>query len=182
MTAISSSHVLDDSILFELDKIRVGSTKRRIVYELVEFKKNDMYIDAKYEENVSNIIYSTILVTIIPKGEDTIYSFNISSDYPFKPPSKFTINYKDYKQYLKIDSPKTIEEIRTYNDIKCLCCNTISCGSNWCPSLKMQSFINEFKQVKKYRRDIINRLLAKKIVEKYLVQDLNVIINEWLGL
>ena len=46
----------------------------------------------------------------------------------------------------------------------------------------MQNFIIEFKQMKKYRRDIINRLLAKKIIDKYLNSDLNYILNELLGL
>lgn len=46
----------------------------------------------------------------------------------------------------------------------------------------MENIIIEFKQIKKYRRDIINRLLAKKITGKYLNSDLNYILNEWLGL
>jgi len=180
MRPISSAEVLDDSILFELDKLNVGYIKKRIVNELVELKQNNACIDVKYQEDFSNIIHSTILVTIFPNEEDnTIYHFSLTRDYPLKPPSKFTINYKDYKQYLKINSSKTIEELRTYYDIQCLCCISIYRCENWGPKLKMQNMINEFKQIKKYRRYIMNRLLAKKIVDKYLIEDINLM--EWLG-
>lgn len=180
MTALSSSQVLDDVILNTLDRFQIGSIKKRIINELVEFKKNNAYIHLEFQENYTHFNQSTIKITIFLNQENDVYSFHISRDYPFKPPSKFTINYKDYKQYLKIDSPKTINELRTYNDIKCFCCSSIYCSGNWSPGLKMQNIMNEFKQIKKYRRDIINRLLAKKIVDKYLIPDLNIILNEWL--
>jgi ubiquitin-protein ligase len=182
MTALSSSQVLDDYILFDLDKFQRGTIKKRLVNELVEFKENDAYILVVFEENYIKKNDSSIKITIVPSEEDNIYSFTITRDYPFKPPSKFTINYKDYSQYLKIDSPKTIEELRKYNNIQCLCCNNILCAANWSPGLRMKNFITEFIKMKKYRRDIINRLLAKKIVDKYLNPDLIYILNEWLGL
>jgi len=182
MDALSSSQILDDDILFELDRFQIGSIKKRIVNELVEFKKKNAYIHVEFQENYKKISDSTIKISIVPIEEDNIYSFTITTNYPFSPPSKVTINYKDYKQYLKIDSPKTLEELIKYNGIRCLCCNTISCGPNWGPVLRMKNFIDEFKQMKKYRRDIINRLLSKKIVDKYLNSDLIHIINEFLGL
>lgn len=182
MSALSSSQILDDYILNTLDRLNIGSVKKRIINELVEFKKKDANIHVELEENYKEFNKVTIKVTVVLNQENDIYSFHISRDYPFKPPSKFIINYKDYKQYLKIDSPKTIQELRTCNHIKCLCCSTILCSASWSPILKMENIIIEFKQIKKYRRDIINRLLAKKITGKYLNSDLNYILNEWLGL
>jgi hypothetical protein len=179
MAALSSSQILDDDILHELDKFQIGSIKKRIVNELVEFKQNYACIPVViFEENYTKISDSTIKINIIPNDGDNLYCFTITRDYPFKPPSKVTINYKDYKQYLKIDSPKTLGELRKYNDIQCLCCNTILCPANWSPAIKLQNFITEFKQIKKYRSDIIHRLLSKKIIDKYLISDINLL--EWL--
>lgn len=175
MNIPSSSQCLDNNILIELDKLNIGCVKKRIVCELVDFKKKDAYVNVEYKEHINN---STIVVTIIPNDENNIYHFTIAKNYPYRPPIKFCINYKDYKQYLKIDSRKTINELQIYNNIQCLCCSTICCGCNWSPALRMQSCINEFKQLKKYRRDIINRLLSKKIINKYLISDIN--LDEWL--
>lgn len=178
MTTPSSSTILDSYILFELDKISLGSFKRRITNELVEFVKSGAYIHVEYQENFIQFNRSTIIITILPNTSDIIYHFTISNEYPFKPPIKFSVNYKDYKKYLKIDSQKTLNELRVYNKIQCLCCNTISCGEHWSPSLKMQHFIDEFNKIKKYRRNIINRLLTVKIINKYLISDINII--QWL--
>jgi ubiquitin-protein ligase len=175
--ALSSSQILDDDILFELDRFKIGSIKKRIVNELVEFKKKDAYIHVEFQENKHNHSHA-IQINVVPNNEDNVYCFTITSDYPFKPPSKVTINFKDYKKYLKIDSSKTMEDLRKYNGIQCLCCNTISCSANWSPAIRLQDFISEFKQIKKYRRDIINRLLSIKIIDKYLISDINLL--EWL--
>jgi len=180
MAALSSSQFLDNDILFHLDRFQNGPIKKRIVNEIVEFKKNNAYVHLEFEENYTHFHQSTIKINIVPNEDNNIYSFILSKNYPFTPPIKFCINYKDYKQYLKVDSPKTMNELRIYNDIKCFCCSSIYCSGNWSPGLKMQNMMNEFKQIKKYRRDIINRLLAKKIVDKYLIPDLNIILNEWL--
>jgi|Laugresbdmm110sn_1035088.scaffolds.fasta_scaffold47892_2 ubiquitin-protein ligase len=180
MNALSNSQILDDDILFELEKFKLGSIKKRIMNELIEFKQKDHYVHVEFEENDTDSNYSTIKVTIVPNGEDTIYSFNITRDFPFKPPINFTINYKNYRQYLKIDSPKTMEELRKYNGISCLCCNTISCTGNWSPVFRMKSLIIEYKQTRRFRRNIIYRLLAKKISDKYLVSDIYFILVELL--
>ena len=182
MNALSSSQILDDCILLELDKFETGSIKKRIVNELVEFKNTGACIHVEFQENYTNFNNSTIKIYIIPNEGDTIYSFTITRSYPFNPPINFNINNKDYKQYLKINSSKTIEELRTNYGIQCLCCSSIYCGGKWSPSLSIKNLINEFKQMNKYRREIINRILVNKIVDKYLVTDFNIILNEWLGL
>jgi ubiquitin-protein ligase len=178
MTPSNSQCLLDDTILYNLNRLNIGFVKKRIIRELNEFSKSGAHIHVEYEENFARQNNSNIIITIIPKEADTIYHFTITNDYPLKPPSKFKVNYKDYKRYLQINSPKTIDELRKYNNINCLCCNTIYYIGNWRPSLSMHTFINEFKQMKKHRRDIINRLLATKIVNKYLIPDINII--QWL--
>jgi ubiquitin-protein ligase len=173
----SSSLSLDNSILLELDKFSSGSVKRRIVNELVEFVKKDAYIDVEYKEMNNQ---SIILLTIVLKKTDTIFQFHISRDYPFKPPMKFKINFKDYIHFLKIETRKTLNELKSFYNINCLCCNNLYCGNiNWSPTYKLQHFINEFMKIKKYRYDIVVKVLCKKIVEKYLILDINLI--QWLS-
>jgi ubiquitin-protein ligase len=91
INTISSSQSLNSDILFELDKIKKGSLKRRLTNELVEFAKNGSYINAEYEYDDTK---SFITITIVLKEEDNVYHFDITDDYPFKPPENFRINYK----------------------------------------------------------------------------------------
>lgn len=170
----SSSQSLDTDILLELDKIQKGSVKRRLTNELVVLANKGACIHVEYIN--TNIEFVTI--TIVLKGEDNVYHFDVTHDYPFKPPKSFRINYKNYKQYLKIDSHETLSQLKLYNGINCLCCHSISCGNKWAPVMRLYDFINEYKKMKKYRRDIINRLLAQKIIDKYLYYDANLV--EWL--
>jgi hypothetical protein len=172
----SSSVSLHDNILFELDKLKIGNVKKRIVNELVEYKNIYSYIDAEYKENINQPI---IIVTIALKKNDTLFQFYITKEYPFKPPIKFKINCKNYIDYLKIESQKTLYELKTFYNINCLCCNNIYCDhTKWSPTIKMQDFINEYKKIKIYRYEIIIRILCKKILEKYLISDINLL--EWL--
>lgn len=173
-TATSSSQSLDPNILFELDKLNKGDFKRRLTNELVEFSKLGAYIHAEYINSNKNYI----IITIVPKGEDNIYHFDITNNYPFYPPLRFRVNYKSYIQYLNIESRKTLNELKLYNGLNCLCCHTISSGGKWGPTLRLIDFINEYKQIKQYRRQIINRVLIQKIINKYLYPDVNLI--QWL--
>ena len=177
MDVLSSSQPLDD-ILYNLDRFQTGPIKKRIVNELVEFKAEGAYIHSEYRENFNHFNKSAIVITIIPFQKDDIFNFTITKDYPFVPPIDFSINYKKYTKYLKIESSKTLNELREFNGINCLCCKTIACGQNWGPALRMYNFISEYYKIKKYRRDIINRLLSAKIIEKYLISDINLL--EWL--
>lgn len=174
-TAKSSSQSLDADILLELDKFHKGGLKKRLTNELVELTKSGSYIHAEY---INNNNKNFIIITIVPKGEENIYHFDIANDYPFAPPLSFRINYKNYKHYLKIDSLKTLNELKFYNGLNCLCCNTIFCGGKWGPTMRLIDFINEYNQMKKYRRDIIYRILVQIIINKYLYPDVNLI--QWL--
>lgn len=176
MNATSSSQSLDENILFALDNLKIGSAKRRIVNELVEFIKKGAYIDATYNEDNKNNVNSIITINIMFQYNH--FSFDITNRYPFIPPKNFRCNYINYKNLLRISSPKTLEELKKYKGINCLCCHTIACGDNWGPSIRMIDFINEYNKIKQYRRDIINRVLVEKIISKYLISDIN--LCEWL--
>ena len=175
MNISSSSQSLHSDILFELDSLQSGSTKRRLMNELVKFKNMNAYIYAEHKRNFNE---SVITITIVIEGEKDIYHFDITPGYPFRPPKNFRINYIDYKKYLYVNSPKTLQELKIYKGVNCLCCHTILCCNVWSPALQLNHFINEFKKIKEYRRYIINRLLAQKIINKYLISDINLF--HWL--
>lgn len=186
----SSSQSLNDDILFELDKLNRGTVKRRLTNELVELQKQGAYINVEYCSNncsnnlVNNSINSEIqksyiTVTVVLKENNIVYQFDILTDYPFKPPTRAKINYYDYRSnYLQIQSQKTIKELKEFIPFECLCCSILLCHANWTPCIRIITLIQEAEKIRKYRRIIINRLLAKKIIEKYLISDIN--LYQWL--
>jgi len=166
---------LNKDILFELDKFKVNSVKKRLKNELNEIAKTGAFIHTECTIDKQN--NSIISITIVLENDNNLYKFYVTKEYPFRPP-RFEINYKDYKQYLIINSIETKNELKKYNKMNCLCCHSISCGENWSPAITLHCFINEHKKNKKLRRNIINCLLAKKIINKYLYPNANLF--EWL--
>ena len=49
----------------------------------------------------------------------------------------------------------------------CLCCHSLNCSANWSPAVRLYHIINEIKSILKFKKDIINLLLADKIKIKY---------------
>jgi hypothetical protein len=183
MNATSSSQSLDSDILFEIDRIQNGSIKKRITNELNEFKKQGAYMNVEYKiddiEKIDKEKSEPVLsITIIMENENNVYNFDVASCYPFRPPKNFYINHINYKNYLSIHSSKTLQELKLYKGIGCLCCHTIFCGDNWTPLLGLKNFINEFKKIKEYRQYIIYKMLVEKIINKYLISDINLF--QWL--
>ena len=190
----SSSQSLNDDILYELDKLSKGTVKRRLTNELVELQKQGAYINVEYCSNNlintsintpintsinSEIQKSYVTVTVVLKENNMVYQYDILADYPFKPPTRAKINYCDYRSnYLQIQSQKTIKELKKFIQFECLCCSSLLCYANWTPSIRIITLIQEAEKIRKYRRIIINRLLAKKIIDRHLISDIN--LYQWL--
>ena len=149
--------------------------KKRIINELIKLQDMGAYVHVDYLPDTKPC---GISVNVVLKEEDILFTFVVTNEYPFKPPDKIYLNNKDYKKYLLIESPKTLKEIQFYYGINCLCCNTISCYANWSPSVKLSNFIDEYKNFKKYRIQIIYYLLVPKIIKQYLISDINIL--QWL--
>jgi hypothetical protein len=174
MNTYSQRAILGEEILGELEKTSFSNLKKRITNELIEFKKDNAYINV--EDNEGN----GFILTIVPDTEDTVYTFYITKDFPFNAPARVLVNHRNIKSYFRIQSTKTLNELKMYYNITCLCCHSIACNNNWTPVYKLSYFIDEFRKVKKYRRDIINRILVQKIIKKYLLKDINIL--EWLDI
>jgi ubiquitin-protein ligase len=158
--------ILDHEIILEIDKIKIGGIKKRLINELKDLKKNNSYISVNYIDK--NIPYLDIMIIL---NNNDKFNFHILSDYPFKPPKNIFINNKNYNDFLKIYSQKTLIELKTYINFDCLCCYSITCSSNWSPPLRLINMINEYYNFKKTRKNIINKLLANKIINKFLKID-----------
>jgi len=83
-------------------------------------------------------------------------------EYPFRPP-QIKINDHEYTPYLS-----TLQNIKLYDDVKCLCCISLCCRENWGPQ---NSFIDIIKEIFK-NLDIvyipIENKLYRSIMNKYL--------------
>lgn len=146
---------------------------KRINKELNDFKNSNYKYDAylyqesdKYYININKIKYNNIKYNNL---NNIILKLYIPNDYPFKP---YHICYyeKPYNEkkdiyfndsYLRFIS-KYNKKIPFYicffmtvrfrnnkykylNNINCLCCNSVTCSSNWNPSIKIKNVIDEYK-------------------------------------
>lgn len=159
------------SNLIKLDK---NSSKKRIIRELQEISKIVKCIEIDYSDNKLIIITISLLNDPI-----NIYTFEIGQNYPFIPPKSIKINSIPYLSFLKINSIKTLNDIKKMYKIDCcLCCSSLCCPDNWSPSITLNHIINEIIKYKQYRKNIIYKLLLDKIKNKYLINDIN--LESWL--
>ena len=144
-----------------------GTIQKRILNEIISILDDIEFLNVSYRnEGTKSYLNISIL-----KGPD-IFEFEISSkDYPFLPPNKFIFNKHNYRDFLKIESPLTFAEVKSITNFECLCCSTILCAGNWSPSVRFTDILNEYYRIKTIRRKIVNKLLANKIISRYLLID-----------
>jgi len=167
-----SSQIFNDDILNKINKFMIASNlKKRLIYELSELKIGNAYINIENNETSDGEV---LIINIVLDKKTDIFTFHICNNYPFRAPKQVYINYKRYISYLKLESPKTLNEIKQvvlkHKNIMldCLCCSSLACAAQWSPAIKFKNIINEFYYYKKIRRGIINKLFASKILNKYL--------------
>ena len=94
------------------------------------------------------------------------YKFIITSQFPFHPPKMF-VNNRSYAEIMRIKGDYEKTMIKKIKKQDCFCCRSVCCFSNWSPAIKLFNVINEIKDILKFKRDIVNLLLADKIKNKY---------------
>ena len=106
------------------------------------------------------------------------YEFAISDDYPFKPPA-ITFQNRPYREFLQIShSPQDLQLFKRVSGLECLCCTSITRSGNWSPGYMMTHLIDEVRKIRKYRRNMICKIIADKIKARYLVADID--LDSWL--
>ena len=91
----------------------------------------------------------------------------LSNDYPFNPPKNIIYNGNNYKQSLSNYSQRIEIKLKNFYNIRCLCCDTIICGSNWLPSMNTSHIINEIYKFSKIKKEIKIRLICDEVRTKY---------------
>ena len=173
---------LNPDIIQELERSNINSVKKRLSRELLDLQNQGAYISVEYNTNYNNINYINskhlYTINIVLNNTTDLISFQICKDYPFKPFTNIKINYKLYSSFLKIHEEKTLNEVKImYFSLNkqplhcCLCCSSITCEEKWNPLVRITNIIEEIQEYKKIRRAVINKLLAFKILNKYVTDD-----------
>jgi len=113
---------------------------------------------------------------IITENEEK-YGFIFKNTYPFQPPQIY-YNGNSYLDLLRITDNDERKIVRKYKKKDCLCCDSYDCPNNWSPSINLTSIVDEIKNIVKFKKAIVHILLADKIKEKYLIDDID--INSYL--
>ena len=154
----------------ELEKIKARSIKSRLKNEC-----NILYKD--YHNVIIDVVqYDKITVTAtefmninndnIQTSKKRVYKFILNSHYPFRPPEIY-INNTLYASMLQMSGEYEKEMVKKIKGQDCLCCYSVNCTANWSPAIKLFNIINEIKSTLKFKKDIINLMLAEKIKKQY---------------
>ena len=129
----------------------------------------------KYPNFVLSNNSGNVELIVTENGEK--YGFIFKNTYPFQPP-KIYYNGNSYLDLLRITDNDERNIVRKYKKKDCLCCDSYDCPDNWSPSINLTSIIDEIKNIVKFKKAIVHILLADKIKEKYLIDDID--INSYL--
>ena len=130
-------------------------SNKRIKYEIVSINNYIQY-QTSTKLNITDYcidrenLYFEIIdknkinFSVIYKDKCSIYfTMKLQQEYPFRPPTVHfrTKNYNEILCNLNI----YINNFKSHGDKnqKCLCCNTLTCRSNWGPQLKIIDVIEE---------------------------------------
>ena len=94
------------------------------------------------------------------------YKFILTIQYPFYPPKIF-VNDHSYLNILQMKGEYEKKMLKKIKGQDCLCCHSLNCSANWSPAIKLYHIIGEINNTLKFKRDIINLLLADKIKIKH---------------
>jgi ubiquitin-protein ligase len=135
-----------------------------------------------YNSNTNSdikILWDAELNNVIIEIDETLkndnidtYTFTVDRTYPFHSP-KFHFNNEPYSHYLKLPSQRFSELLKKFINKTCLCCSSLSCKYNWSPAVKLKMFIDELNKIRQYKRNIVHKILADKVKDKYLIDDVD---------
>jgi hypothetical protein len=108
---------------------------------------------------------------------DNSYLLNIPINYPFIPPT-LKINNKPLNSLFKLPSERFSLYLKCVSNIECFCCYSYLCKNNWKPTLTIENIINQIEEYKEIKYLIILKIIVNKIVEKYLIKDID--LESWL--
>ena len=105
------------------------------------------------------------------------YMFEIEPNYPFTSPKAY-INGQPHNEFFRQPSARFTNILRYVSGLDCFCCDSLLCKNNWRPVMTLDKVINQLEEYKTIKYNIVLKLLADKIKEKYLNKDIN--LDSWL--
>jgi ubiquitin-protein ligase len=168
---INSNTVNNNNLI--LEKYSSSAIRRRLKRE----------IDAMYplfNEIIVSEHQDNLKVTVIEftNNKKQNYGFIINNNYPFVPP-KIYFQSRPYLDFLKINYSKESSNLfKKITGKECLCCHSFNCIDKWSPAITLKKIIDEICLFKQEKQNVINKLLADKIKDKYLITDID--LDSWL--
>ena len=109
---------------------------------------------------------------LVKEDKIDIFTFIVDRTYPFHSP-RFHFNDEPYSHYLRIPSQRFSEHLKMFTNKSCLCCSSLACKYNWSPAINLYNFIDELNKIRQYKRNIVHKILADKVKDKYLIDDVD---------
>ena len=127
-----------------LDSDFSKSCYRRMFNELREYKY-------KFDNNIFTINYN-----------NRVYTVQISSGYPFRPPDFITCNGKPISYNPQMYPARLWDDYRKLTD-ECKCCNNSLCPNNWSPARTIISVIREYNLFVEQLKTFQKKRIFKKV-------------------
>jgi hypothetical protein len=125
-----------------------------------------------YTDNSLNHIIINIYENKNDNENNSIYKFIIKKYYPFSSPDVYYKNLP-YENVYKITSQREQKYLYLLTKKECLCCESVLCSNNWNITLNFFDIIKEINNYRKIKKNIFIKILADKIKDKYLVNDID---------
>ena len=165
----------------QIELIASKCLKSRIKNEYKELSKDYNNIRILWDPELNNVVIEiqkvitplriTNAQSVSPLSTDT-FTFVVDRTYPFYSP-KFYYNNEPYSHYQKMPSQRFSQHLKRFTNKSCLCCSSLSCKYNWSPAVKLHMFIAELDKIRQYKRNIVYKLLADQVKDKYLIDDVD---------
>lgn len=161
---------MDINNVEQIDLITHKCLKSRIRNEYKELSKKYKNIKIVWNEELNNV--DVEINELVNDNNMEKFTFTVDRNYPFHSP-KFHFNNEPYSQYLKLPSQRFSELLKKFINKTCLCCSSLACKYNWSPAVKLRMFIDELYKIRQYKRNIVYKLLADQVKDKYLIDDVD---------
>ena len=164
--------------------------KKRITNEIKYIEKNLPFYKISELDNINtinninninniNTINKTYIEVITPNNNKLI--FELSNNYPFKPPISLLCNGHNYIYVIKkmpfrikylYNNPNEMyydgkSKTINFNNSSCLCCNSLLCPDNWSPICTLYNILDEINEHNKLKNKIMNKLILKTIFDNF---------------
>jgi len=146
---------------------------KRIAHEIQEMLPIYKSISVEYEE-------ARAIITIAQQEKQQnittpTVEFCIKEGYPFTPPIITLILTPNptptkripYMTWLKTNSRRVHQTLKTLTKTDCLCCSTILCPNHWSPAMTMRNILQEIETTQLLKRKIKYILATKDIGTKF---------------